>query len=92
MMPDDLLINTGDMCMRISNDRFVSTPHRVINESDGDRYAAAFFFSPDAEIPMGVVETCTGADDPPRYEPTAYGDYFRSRIAKNYDHHKESAV
>ena len=91
-MPGHFLINTGDMCMRISNDRFVSTPHRAVNESTGERYAIPFFFNPDAEVEMAVVEACCGPDNPPRYEPITYGDYFRSRISKNYDHHKTAAA
>ncbi len=91
-MPGDFLINTGDMCMRISNDRFVSTPHRVVSDPAHGRYAIPFFFSPDPAIPIGVVETCTGPGNPPRYAPIAHGDYFRSRISRNYDHHKEGSA
>jgi isopenicillin N synthase-like dioxygenase len=91
IMAGDFLINTGDMCMRVSNDRFVSTPHRVVSDPADSRYAIPFFFSPDPGVPIGVAETCTGPGNPARYEPITHGDYFRSRIAKNYDHHKEGA-
>ena len=91
MMPGHQLVNTGDMCMRISNDRFVSTPHRAVNESNVVRYSLPFFFSPDSEVEMGVLESCTGPDNPPRYEPISHGDYFARQIRANYDHQKGAA-
>ncbi|MGE0253901.1 MAG: isopenicillin N synthase family dioxygenase [Alphaproteobacteria bacterium] len=90
-MPGTFLVNTGDMCMRMTNDRFVSTPHRVVNRTSAERYAIPFFFTSDAEVPMETVPTCTGPDAPPRYEPISHGDYFRMRINANYHHQRTSA-
>jgi len=92
MMPGHFLVNTGDMLMRMSNDRFVSTPHRAVNESAAGRYSIPFFFSPDSDVVMEVLETCTAADNPPRYAPMSHGDYFASRIEKNYDHQQQGAA
>ena len=43
------LINLGNMMRRFSNDRFLSTPHGVLNESGTDRYSIAYFHSPEPE-------------------------------------------
>jgi hypothetical protein len=48
-----VLINLGNIMRPWSNDRFLSTPHRVPNESGTDRYSIAFFYGPD---PESVIE------------------------------------
>jgi isopenicillin N synthase-like dioxygenase len=68
-------INSGDMLKRWSNDRFLSTQHMAVNESDRDRYAAVFFFSPNLDYEMACLPTCQDASHPPRYEPITYRQY-----------------
>jgi len=46
IIPGTFLINLGNNMRRWSNDRFLSTPHGVINESGTDRYSIAYFHSP----------------------------------------------
>ena len=46
VIPGTFLINLGNIMRRWSNDRFLSTPHGVINESGTDRYSIAYFHSP----------------------------------------------
>ena len=48
-IPDTLVVNVGDLLARWSNDRFVSTPHRVVNASGRERYSMAVFFDPNYE-------------------------------------------
>jgi hypothetical protein len=54
---------------RWSNDRFLSTPHGVINDSGTDRYSIAYFHSPNPDAVIESVPTCTGADKPPATRP-----------------------
>jgi isopenicillin N synthase-like dioxygenase len=88
LIPGTFLVNLGNMMKRWSNDRFLSTPHAVLNESGTDRYSIAFFYSP---VPSAVIEclpSCVGPDDPPRYPPAVYGDLVLEFYNANYFHRK----
>ena len=85
-LPGTFLVNTGDFCMRWSNDRYVSTPHRVTHTARATRYSVAFFFSPNPDVEIGCLQTCTSADDPPHYPAMTYGAYYRAAINANYHH------
>ena len=86
VIPGTFLVNLGNMMKRWSNDRFLSTPHAVLNESGTDRYSIAFFYSP---IPSAVIEclpSCTGPDDPPHYPSAVYGELVQDFYRANYFH------
>lgn len=51
-LPGSLVLNTGDFLKQISNDFFLSTPHRVINSPLNDRYSIAFFYNPNLDAKM----------------------------------------
>ncbi|KTD71097.1 iron/ascorbate oxidoreductase family protein [Legionella steelei] len=76
------VLNTGDMLRRLSNDTYISTPHRVINISGKERYSIPFFFEPNmhAHISPLVINNV-----PPKYEPIEYAGYLMRRIKGNYD-------
>jgi isopenicillin N synthase-like dioxygenase len=82
------LVNLGNVMKRWSNDRFLSTPHGVINDSGRDRYSIAFFYSPNVDARIECVPSCVSADDPPRYPPAVYGDLVRAFYSANYFHQK----
>lgn len=78
------LVNGGDLLRRWTNDRFLATPHRVINKSGGERYALPFFFDCWAEHVMECLPTCTGPGNPPKYEPITYVEYMTWFRQMNY--------
>jgi isopenicillin N synthase-like dioxygenase len=83
------LVNLGNVMKRWSNDRFLSTPHGVVNDSGRDRYSIAFFYSPNIHARIECLPSCTGPGNPPRYEPAVYGDLVRAFYSANYFHQKD---
>jgi len=86
IIPGTFLINLGNMMRRWSNDRFLSTPHGVINESGTDRYSIAYFHSPNPDSVIACLPSCVSADNPPRYRPAVYRDLVLEFYRKNYFH------
>ncbi len=89
LIPGTFLVNIGNILKRMSNDRFLSTPHGVIVEGVADRYSLAYFHSPNPYSMIEVVPTCADADDPPHYEPALYADLIMEFFSANYHHQKE---
>jgi isopenicillin N synthase-like dioxygenase len=71
-IPGTFLVNTGNVIMRWTNDRYLSTKHRVINTAEIDRYSIPVFFGPSGDALIECISTCQSADNPPRYEPMTY--------------------
>jgi len=90
-LPGAFVLNVGDIMAVWSNDRFVSTPHRVVNRSGGDRYSIPFFFDPGMDTRVSCLPGCHGPDNPPRHAPVRYGDYLMARLDRNYDYRKHAA-
>jgi isopenicillin N synthase-like dioxygenase len=91
-LPGSLVLNVADMLARWTNDRFVSTPHRVLNAGGGDRYSIPFFFDTDMDAVIECLPTCCGAGNPARYESVRYGDYLMNRLDRNYAYRKNAAA
>lgn len=87
-IPDTYVLNVGDMLQRWTNGRLVSTPHRVINRSGGDRYSLPYFLDPSMDTLIECLPTCTDAAHPPQHPPVRYGDYLLERLNRNYDYRK----
>lgn len=84
VMPGRYIVNTGDILRRWTNDRFLSTPHRVMNVSGTDRYSIAFFFGPDLDRELECLPTCEGPGRPRLYPPITYAGYKQSVVSANY--------
>ncbi|HVG82734.1 MAG TPA: 2-oxoglutarate and iron-dependent oxygenase domain-containing protein [Methylomirabilota bacterium] len=80
------VVNVGDMMERWTNGLFTSTVHRVINVSGKDRYSLPFFFDPDFDADLSVLQTCTGPGNPPKHPPTTGGQHLLDRINATFDY------
>jgi isopenicillin N synthase-like dioxygenase len=72
VVPGTLLVNTGNLIVRWTNDDYLSTKHRVINTYGVDRYSIPLFFGPSGDALIEVLPTCQGSQRPPRYKPITY--------------------
>ncbi len=84
-IPGAYLINIGNMMQRWTNDRFVSTPHRVINPARQDRMSIPFFANADFDAVVECLPSCCGPDNPPRYPPTDVGQFMYEEFSRNWD-------
>ncbi|APZ42959.1 isopenicillin N synthase family dioxygenase [Acidihalobacter ferrooxydans] len=83
-VPGCFLVNIGDQMARWTNDRYVSTVHRVINRTGRERYSIPFFFGPDYDTVVTALPGCVAADDTQRYAPIRSGDYINERFTATF--------
>jgi isopenicillin N synthase-like dioxygenase len=80
-MPGAIVINTGDLMERWTNDRFRSTVHRVRPiVGNRDRYSIALFVDPDSAVEVECIPTCLEPGLPARYPPITAGEHLRQKI------------
>ena len=86
-VPGTFIVNLGDLMAQWTNDRWVSTLHRVVNppaarRAGSRRASIAFFHQPNHDALIECLPTCRQPDDPPRYAPTTSGAHLLAKTAK----------
>ncbi|MEL6460135.1 MAG: 2OG-Fe(II) oxygenase family protein [Cyanobacteria bacterium J06621_15] len=84
---DTILVNTGDLMQRWTNDVFCSTKHRVVIPNHGkakfSRYSIAFFCHPNEDTEIACLKSCQ-INKPPIYSPITAGEYLLNRLQATY--------
>ncbi len=85
VVEDGFIVNIGDLLMRWTNDRFISTLHRVANPIHGGgarRLSIAYFVAPNYDLVIECVPTCQAPGNPPKYPPITVAGYRNARFAR----------
>lgn len=82
-IPGTVVVNTGDLMARWSNDVFKSTPHRVVPRPaamKNGRQSIAFFSDPDPDVLIETIPSCITDSNTARYQAITAGEHIRARI------------
>ena len=83
-LPEQLVINVGDMLQRLTNNKLRSTIHRVVNppkkDWDKPRYSIPFFCHPKSEMSLNCLPICIDKDHPKAYDDITAGEYLNERL------------
>lgn len=84
---DTFVVNVGDLLARWTNDRFRSTPHRVVNRSGEERLSLATFVDPQDDC---LIEPVCRPGESAHYEPVRCGDYIRGRFDRSFAYRQKT--
>lgn len=86
------VINIGDLVQTLTNDRYSSTVHRVVNTTGRERYSIPFFLDLDFDAVVEPLPGCVSVDDPAKYGSYTCGEHKYRRFANSYAHLREAAT
>jgi isopenicillin N synthase-like dioxygenase len=83
-LPEQIVVNVGDMLQRLTNNKLKSTTHRVVNppkEMWGtSRFSIPFFLHPKGEMSLACLESCIDASHPKAFPDATAGEYLDERL------------
>jgi isopenicillin N synthase-like dioxygenase len=83
-LPDQIVCNVGDMLQRLTNNKLISTTHRVVNPKrelwHTSRFSIPFFLHPRSSMSLKCLDNCIDADHPIAYEDASAGEYLDERL------------
>ena len=83
-VPGAFVVNIGDLFARWTNDRYVSTLHRVINRSGRERYSIPFFFTGNPLHRVACIPTCLAPGEAPRYPVVTVEQHLMDCYKRTY--------
>jgi len=83
-LPDQLVVNVGDMLERLTNKKLKSTVHRVVNPPrelmHTSRYSIPFFLHPRTEMDLSCLDSCVDENHPKAFEDCTAGEFLEERL------------
>jgi isopenicillin N synthase-like dioxygenase len=83
-LPDQLVVNVGDMLERLTNKKLKSTIHRVVNPPRDlmhtSRYSIPFFMHPRSEMDLTSLESCIDENNPKLFKDSTAGEFLEERL------------
>ncbi len=80
---DEIVLDTGDMMSRLTNDVLPSTIHRVVNppNQDSSRFSMPFFLHPHSNASLACLPQCAGPGGS-KYPPITAGEFLEQRLVE----------
>ncbi|UAY52073.1 isopenicillin N synthase family dioxygenase [Ferruginibacter albus] len=83
-LPEQIVVNVGDMLQRLTNNKLRSTTHRVVNPPrelwHTSRFSIPFFLHPKSSMSLQCLDTCINAEHPKAYDDATAGEYLDERL------------
>lgn len=83
-LPEQIVVNVGDMLQRLTNNKLRSTTHRVVNPPQDlwhtSRFSIPFFLHPRSSMSLACISSCTGENHPKAYADITAGEYLDERL------------
>ncbi|MEJ7625617.1 MAG: 2-oxoglutarate and iron-dependent oxygenase domain-containing protein [Ferruginibacter sp.] len=83
-LPDQIVVNVGDMLQRFTNNRLRSTTHRVVNPKKEfwhtSRFSIPFFLHPKSSMSLQCLGSCINESHPKAYDDITAGGYLDERL------------
>lgn len=83
-LPEQIVVNVGDMLQRLTNNKLKSTTHRVVNPPremwHTSRFSIPFFLHPKGEMSLASLASCIDAAHPKAYPDATAGEYLDERL------------
>ena len=83
-LPEQIVVNVGDMLQRLTNNKLKSTTHRVVNPPRDkwhtSRFSIPFFLHPKSEMSLAALDSCVDATHPKAYPDATAGEYLDERL------------
>ena len=83
-LPEQIVVNVGDMLQRFTNNKLMSTTHRVVNPKrelwHTSRFSIPFFLHPRSSMSLHCLDTCVDEAHPVAYEDATAGEYLDERL------------
>jgi isopenicillin N synthase-like dioxygenase len=83
-LPDQLVVNVGDMLERLTNKKLKSTIHRVVNPPrhlmNNPRYSIPFFMHPRSEMSLAALPSCVDGQHPKLWDDITAGEFLNQRL------------
>lgn len=83
-LPEQIVVNVGDMLQRLTNNKLKSTTHRVVNPPrelwGTSRYSIPFFLHPKSKMSLACLDSCVDANHPKAYPDATAGEYLDERL------------
>ncbi|HMN67198.1 MAG TPA: 2-oxoglutarate and iron-dependent oxygenase domain-containing protein [Bdellovibrionales bacterium] len=78
--PENIIVDSGDMLARITNEVLPATTHRVVNPAGPNvsRYSMPFFMHPNPDARLECLPSCRG--DGEKYPPILANDFLLERL------------